>query len=176
MAVSKFMKRIVSPDLNLDQVNKLGAGKKFAAHLHDFSHGINSDPVTQLAVILSALIHDVDHRGISNVQLGKENPAMAKRYRDKSLAEQNSFEISWDLFLSDHFKQLREFIFTSPDELVRFRQIVVNVVLATGRSIFIGAACFEWTNVLAFLFSPLSHDTYGRESYQASLTHPTYNM
>jgi len=69
MSVSKFMKRIVSPDLNVDQVSKLMSGRKLASHLHEYTHGINSDPVTKLAIVFSAVIHDVDHQGISNVSL-----------------------------------------------------------------------------------------------------------
>jgi hypothetical protein len=30
-----------------------------AYHLHDFTHGINSDPLLALTITMSALIHDV---------------------------------------------------------------------------------------------------------------------
>lgn len=106
--------------------------KKVASHLHDYTHGINSDPVTLFAIVFSALIHDVDHRGVSNVQLIKEEPSMAKLFRNKSIAEQNSLEIAWQLLVSDRFIDLRNYIFASEDDLLRFRQIIVNVVLATG--------------------------------------------
>jgi len=76
---------------------------------------------------------------------------MNTRYREKSLAEQNSFEIAWDLLMSDHFVQLRQYIFGSPDELLRFRQIVVNIILATGMLIQYG--------IKSILLCGLQYDT-----------------
>lgn len=132
MSVNKFLKRIMAHDLN-QEVNTIITGRKGVPTIDDFTKVINSDPVTHLACLLSAVIHDVDHLGISNVQLAKEAPNMAARYRGKSLAEQNSFEIAWDLLMADHFDDLRAYIFALPEELVRFRQLLVNMVLATGK-------------------------------------------
>jgi 3'5'-cyclic nucleotide phosphodiesterase len=56
---------------------------------------------------------------------------MASMYRSKSVAEQNSLDLSWRLLMSDNFSNLRNCIFETEAELKRFRQIVVNVVLAT---------------------------------------------
>merc|ERR1712157_201674 len=36
------------------------------------SYGITSDPLTQFAVVFSAVIHDVDHPGVTNAQLVTE--------------------------------------------------------------------------------------------------------
>ena len=127
MATNKFLKRIVSPDIAFEQA-KVG---DLASKLHDYSHGINSDPLTLLAIVFSALIHDVDHRGVSNAQLIKEQKEMGKKYSNKSVAEQNSFDIAWDLLMSDPFENLRACLFTTELEFKRFRQVVVNVVLAT---------------------------------------------
>jgi class 3 adenylate cyclase len=84
MSVSKLLSRIVAPDVPED-----GEGDMDEV-IHDFSYGITSDPLTHFAVVLSALIHDVDHRGVPNFVLGKEDPNLAKVYMDKSIAEQNS--------------------------------------------------------------------------------------
>ena len=57
MAVDKFMSRIVAPDVDnegLQVDNHAG----IAAEVHQFTHGINSDPITLLAIVFSALIHD----------------------------------------------------------------------------------------------------------------------
>jgi hypothetical protein len=136
MSVSKFLKRIVTPELELgdlgNMMDKNSITKQIASQLHDYTHGINSDPVTLFAIVFSALIHDVDHRGVSNAQLIKEEPNMAQLFRNKSIAEQNSLEISWDLMVSGRFKDLRDYIFTDQEDLARFRQVIVNVVLATG--------------------------------------------
>jgi hypothetical protein len=75
----------------------------------------------------SALCHDADHRGISNVQLGKENEEMAIRYENKSLAEQNSLDICWNLLMKDSYKDLRHTLFDNKEsEFKRFRQVLVN--------------------------------------------------
>lgn len=56
---------------------------------------------------------------------------MALIYRNKSIAEQNSLDLSWNLLMSEQFTALRKCMFATDDELKRFRQVVVNVVLAT---------------------------------------------
>ena len=130
LSVNKLLKRIAAPDLNQKQIGNMKEGE-WASQLHDFTHGIISDPLAVFAVIFSALIHDVDHQGVSNKQLMKEDPAMGKRYRNKSVAEQNSLDISWEFLMSPQFDNLRSCLFGTEDELLRFRQLVVNVVLAT---------------------------------------------
>jgi len=83
------------------------------------------------AIVFSALIHDSDHRGCSNVQLAKEDEEMASKYKNKSIAEQNSVALAWEMLADDAYKTLRSYMFADREELLRFRQIVVNVVLAT---------------------------------------------
>ena len=68
-----------------------------ASKLHDHTYGITSDPLTQFACVFSALIHDVDHSGVPNSQLIKENSRVAAFYKNKSVAEQNSVDLAWDL-------------------------------------------------------------------------------
>lgn len=133
MSVKKLLKRIVAPDISHDPLKEnLGNAKvEMANRLHDYTHGINSDPLTSLAVTFSALIHDVDHRGVSNMQLMKEAEDMAAKYNNKSIAEQNSLDLAWDVLQRDDFKNLRACIFSSHGEMMRFRQLIVNVVLAT---------------------------------------------
>lgn len=48
-----------------------------------YAYGITSDPLTSFAVVFCALIHDVDHTGVSNVQLIKENTPVAAFYKGK---------------------------------------------------------------------------------------------
>ena len=54
-----------------------------------------SDPLTQFAVIFSAMIHDIDHTGVPNMQLVKEKAHVAVVYKNRSVAEQNSFDLAW---------------------------------------------------------------------------------
>jgi len=121
MSVVKLLSRIVAPsDVEAD-------GKS----LHDHTYGITSDPLTQFACIFSALIHDVGHSGVPNAQLIKENALIANHYSGKSVAEQNSIDLAWHLLMDDSYADLRSVIFTTQDELKRFRQLVVNSVMAT---------------------------------------------
>ena len=119
MSVHKLMKRVIS-----DGTYREGDEVSSMEEERQDTYGIlTSDPVTLFAIIFSALIHDVDHKGISNVQLCKEAPELAEHYRHKSVAEQNSFDISWDLLMEDQFKSLRQVIFPQESDLKRFRQV-----------------------------------------------------
>jgi hypothetical protein len=62
-----------------------------------------------------------------------EQPAMATKYHYKSVAEQHSLTLAWDILMSDEFDKLRAILFPSHFELMRFRQLIVNVVL--GKSV-----------------------------------------
>jgi 3'5'-cyclic nucleotide phosphodiesterase/Adenylate and Guanylate cyclase catalytic domain len=128
MSVSKVLKRIITPDLDIVQVK---SNKCLEAHLHDYTYGITSDPLAVLAIMFSALIHDVDHRGVSNVQLMKEEPMMSSMYRSQSVAEQNSLELAWNLLMEEQFTSLRASMFATNEDMMRFRQVMINVVLAT---------------------------------------------
>ena len=124
-SVVKLLSRIVAPsDIQVES-------GVFASTLHDHTYGITSDPLTQFACIFSALIHDVDHVGVPNTQLIKENAAIADLYKNKSVAEQNSVDLAWDLLMDDRYDNLRSTIYASEEELKRFRQLVVNSVMAT---------------------------------------------
>jgi len=127
MSAVKLLGRIVAPsDIEYDIERK-----RLASTLHRHTYGITSDPLTQFSCCFGALIHDVDHPGVPNAQLIKEDPALANLYRQKSVAEQNSIDIAWRLFMEDRFTQLRTAICGTQVELQRFRQLVVNSVMAT---------------------------------------------
>lgn len=121
MSVRKLLGRIVAPDIEGDD----------ARELHDHTYGITSDPLTQFAVVFSALLHDVDHLGVPNTQLVKEGIDIAGLYNNKSVAEQNSIDLAWALLMLDRFELLRQAIYTTKAELKRFRQLIVNTILAT---------------------------------------------
>ncbi|CAB9526583.1 Receptor-type guanylate cyclase gcy [Seminavis robusta] len=129
MATNKLLKRIETPDINIEQGT--ATDNQIASDIHQYTHGINSDPLTLLAIVFSALIHDVDHRGVSNVQLAVEQPDLRDKYNNKSVAEQNSLDLAWDLLMDDKYEALRRCLFATHTELRRFRQVLVNVVLAT---------------------------------------------
>lgn len=120
MSVVKLMSRIVAPSgPTTENLNK--------------SYGITSDPLTQFACVFSALIHDIDHTGLPNSQLVKEAsrfPIVAK-YKGKSVAEQNSVDMAWDLLMQPEFDNFRNSLCATDSEMKRFRSLVVNSVLAT---------------------------------------------
>lgn len=95
------------------------------------SFRIASDPLTHFAAVLSALIHDVDHRGVPNAQLIKEDPMLAHKYDEKSVAEQHAIDLSWNLLMRDEYEDLRKTIYATHSELRRFRTVLVNSVLST---------------------------------------------
>ncbi len=82
-------------------------------------------------MVFSALVHDVDHVGVSNGQLAKEQPKLADKYKNQSIAESNSVDLAWDLLMQPCFKELQLCIFADRSEFLRFRQLVVTTVLAT---------------------------------------------
>jgi class 3 adenylate cyclase len=129
MSVSKLLARIVAPDKLMKQDET--EASSMAASLHDHTYGITSDPLTQFGCVLSALIHDTDHSGVSNFQLIKENHGIAKFFKKKSVAEQNSIVLAWEKLMHPRFSELRRCIYSEPSELDRFRQLVINNVLAT---------------------------------------------
>jgi 3'5'-cyclic nucleotide phosphodiesterase len=137
MSVIKLLARIVAPTEVLESFDRpesarLGADHHvLASSLHDHTYGITSDPLTQFAVVLSAIIHDVDHQGVPNTTLVSENTLIAALYNNKSVAEQNSVDLAWALLMDVRYKTLRSAIYATDDEAKRFRQLVVNTVLAT---------------------------------------------
>lgn len=90
-----------------------------------------SVPITQFAAFFCALIHDVDHPGIPNAAYSQERPDLARVYNHTSIAEQNSVDMSWALFMRDEFEDLRRCVCATDKELFQFRQLVVQMVMAT---------------------------------------------
>jgi hypothetical protein len=121
MSVNKLLQRVVTKENTLFKKNSKKtkqSSQEIASELHNYTYGITSDPLTQFAILFSALIHDADHFGVSNNQLIKEGTPMADKYKGKSVAEQNSVDMASDL--------LMEYVWT----VFRLRQMSV----ATGES------------------------------------------
>ncbi|KAG7363120.1 3'5'-cyclic nucleotide phosphodiesterase [Nitzschia inconspicua] len=113
MSVHKLMKRVVTDGTFSEE----GTIPSLEQERKDTYGILTSDPLTLFAIVFSALIHDVDHPGVSNVQLAKESPEVAAYYKSKSIAEQKSFDISWNLLMGDEFKALRKVIFPRQADL-----------------------------------------------------------
>lgn len=147
MHLSKLLSRVVATELggieegdeddeNIDdeassdssQDNAMG---DIASHLHNHTYGIASDPLTQFALVLSAFIHAVDHSGLPNSEVAKEDPETAALYKNRSIIEQRSIDKAWKKLMEPGFYDLRRCIYSDETELKRFRQVVVNSVLST---------------------------------------------
>lgn len=67
MSVNKLLQRVVTPEITLKrksmQMSEKSFKKQVASDMHNYTYGITSDPLTQFAVVFSALIHDCDHWG-----------------------------------------------------------------------------------------------------------------
>ena len=125
MSILKLLSRIVKPSIRERQSSQI-------ASLHDHSYGITSDPLTHFAVAFCGLIHDADHPGVPNTQLIKEDPVLGSRFHERSVAEQNSLMQCFDLLTQDSYSTLRSVLFASnTNDQERFKQIVVNAVMAT---------------------------------------------
>ena len=122
---------------------------------HRPTYGIKSDPLTQLAFLFSALVHDVDHTGISNRQLVLESDDLAILYNDQSVAEQRSLAIAFSVLKRGEFDDLRRVLFESNnnddddgggespataaggggagenEDWFKFRKLVIDLVLVT---------------------------------------------
>lgn len=78
---------------------------------HVSTFGISSCPMTHLALVFSALVHDVEHQGVGNQQLINEEDPLAIKYNGKSVAENNSLDVARNLLSQDCYSNLRKSMF-----------------------------------------------------------------
>lgn len=101
---------------------------------------------THCTFTFSCSIFSVDQYWVSNAQLVKEQVLIAM-HNVRSVAEQNSLELSWKLLMSSTYANLRSFLFSTQGELSRFRQLVVNV------RVWIDMSCWLISFWLTILFN-----------------------
>jgi hypothetical protein len=99
--------------------------------LYEMTYGISGDPLAHFAVVFASLVHDVGHTGIPNAQLINEESRIALLYDNQSVAEQHSLSLAWKTLLHSKYRKLRSYIYSDNVERKRFRQILVNTVMAT---------------------------------------------
>ncbi len=134
LSANKLIQRIVTPhtvDYKRHSPTEQNSKMLIARDQYEYTFGITCDPLTHFAVLFSALIHDVDHAGVSNFQLILERHPIAAKYKEKSIAEQNSVDLAWAMLMDKQFDDLRKCICSTEDEAKRFRQLVINCVMAT---------------------------------------------
>ena len=123
MSANKLLRRIVTPAFQ--------ENGEFLKEAHEYTFGLTSDPLTQFAILFSTIIHDLDHSGVGNPQLVKEKNRLASMYGGKSVAEQNSIDLALELLTSTTYSDLLSCICADDEDFRRFRQLVVNCVMAT---------------------------------------------
>jgi 3'5'-cyclic nucleotide phosphodiesterase/Adenylate and Guanylate cyclase catalytic domain len=128
MSAEKLMKRILRPaGAEESEENKLDKARR----IHDMTYGISSDPLLQFAVMFAALIHDVEHTGLTNKEMIECQHEAAAFYNGASVAEQNSVCCAWNILMEEKYADLQQCIYSTREEQRRFRQLIVNVVMAT---------------------------------------------
>lgn len=96
-----------------------------------YTYGFRDDPLMQFSMLFSALIHDVDHRGLPNRQLALDDEDLAMRYNDQSIAENNSLFIAFSELRNPKYDRLKNVIFPQQEDYRRFRTACINLVLST---------------------------------------------
>ena len=91
--------------------------------------GIASDPLVHFVIVLSALVHDVGHPGLSNDELVASNHKLSREYGLWSVAELHSIDLA--LKTLDKYEELQKHIYRTPQERDRFHELLRRSVLAT---------------------------------------------
>ncbi len=81
-----------------------------------------SDPLMQFAAAFAALVHEVDHRGVTNMQRVNNNDALAVRHNGKFVAEQHSVGCVWAALMEDRYTELHRRIYQTDEDMIRFGQ------------------------------------------------------
>mmetsp|Transcript_3797 Transcript_3797/g.10667 ORF Transcript_3797/g.10667 Transcript_3797/m.10667 type:complete len:705 (+) Transcript_3797:1426-3540(+) len=130
-----------------DYVQTIAKMYRNSNHFHNFAHAshvvqsvrklfsrivaIPVDPMVEFASIFAALVHDVDHLGVPNSTLIATQPELSKMYQNRSVAEQNSLDLAWNLLFESKYDAFRACIYSNEAELRWFRSLAVNAVIAT---------------------------------------------
>ena len=116
MSVTKLLSRIANP-MEASPRNRIA--------------DLASHPLTQFSCVLAALIHDVSHPGVPNNVLVREKNHLALKYKGRSVAEQNSFNVAWNLLMKPEYEDMRNCIYATPEELQHFRSVLIQLVGST---------------------------------------------
>ena len=77
------------------------------------------------------MIHDAGHKGVSNFVLMQEEPERAAAYKHTAMAEQRSIDLAWTELSSPRYDALRQCMFNDTNDVRHFRQLLINLGLAT---------------------------------------------
>ena len=114
-----------------DHERQGGGGHGCGADDDVSSFGIGENPFILFAMVFSALVHDVGHRGVPNSVLVEEEDELAILHNDVSVAEQNSLQVAFSLLQQDEFMELKRCICPTAEERKFFRKTVISMVMVT---------------------------------------------
>lgn len=97
--------------------------------MHYYTYGLTSDPLIQVSVTFSALIHDVDHTGVHHAVLVAEQDPLMLKYMNKCTDEQRSVDYTWQMLQEDKYRELHGAIYSTKEELDWFHQVLCHVRL-----------------------------------------------
>jgi len=90
------------------------------------------DDVEQLCVLVSGMIHDIDHPGFNNIFLVNSRNKLAMRYNDWSVLENHSIALAFDLMqYSDELDILGNF---NARDWKWFWEMLISTILSTDMS------------------------------------------
>jgi atrial natriuretic peptide receptor A len=93
---------------------------------------VERDYLSEFALVFSALVHDVGHTGMSNQFLKDQSHPLASRYSvDIPIAEFYSIELAMEFLFDDNFTMLRDTIFRTELELIRFIKVIFQSICIT---------------------------------------------
>jgi hypothetical protein len=124
-AVTVSTNKLIDLMLSLDSDNFLDDAER------PVTFGLRRDPVALAALQFAALIHDVEHPGVTNRQLVAEGDPLAVLYNDQSVTEKNSLHVAFSELLKDDYKELRVAMFPDDGTYRYFRTVVINAVMST---------------------------------------------
>ena len=77
-----------------------------------------------MTIVLAALLHDVNHDGVPHSMSEKEKS-------DDPNAEPHSIDLAFEILMQPKYRELRFTIYKDEDEMYRFRELLVNTIMAT---------------------------------------------
>mmetsp|Transcript_15696 Transcript_15696/g.39894 ORF Transcript_15696/g.39894 Transcript_15696/m.39894 type:complete len:399 (-) Transcript_15696:52-1248(-) len=85
-------------------------------------------PLDVFSLLISAVVHDIDHNGVNNVLHQNVHSVLAMRYNDKSCLENHHCASAFALLRADEANAVKDF---SRDDFNAFRERVIGCVLGT---------------------------------------------
>jgi len=127
MSVHKLMNRCTN--LDGDDLELLSHAS--SSSVHHYMNGIASNALAQFSILFAALVHNI---GRESVSFGPSNQDDTSIDASRSVCQQKSIFIAWETLLDPSFKELQHCLFADATDLLMFRQLLVNCVLATDLS------------------------------------------